>query len=174
MFIREIMDEYNYKLATWYLTSTYESNRRKAMEESQKLQEQNQQLQMQSAQQAAQQAAELQKEKLAAERDMEEFKSTKKKEELLLQGVLAVAAKDETGSLIKTFLPAIQQLVPNITMPLAQENQQMVQSVVAQQMQQQAMMQQQQQGDNEQMENMQGQQEEPQMEQQEMMQGQMQ
>jgi len=175
MFIREIMDEFNYKLATWYLTSTYESNRRKAMEESQKLQEQNQQLQMQSAQQAAEQAAKLQQEKLAAEKDMEEFRSTKKKEELLLSGVLAVAAKDETGSLIKTFLPAIQQLVPNIAMPLAQENQQMIQSAVAQQMQQQqAMMQQQQGGDDEQSEYMQGQQEDPQMEQQEMMQGQMQ
>lgn len=175
MFIREIMDEYNYKLATWYLTTTYESNRRKAMEESQKLQEQNQQLQMQSSQQAAQQAAQLQQEKLAAERDMEEFRSTKKKEELLLTGVLAVAAKDETGQLIKTFLPAIQQLVPNITMPLAQENQQMIQSVVAQQMQeqQQAMMQQQQ-GDSEQQEDMQSQQEGTDMEQQEMMQGQMQ
>lgn len=173
MFIREIMDEYNYKLATWYLTTTYESNRRKAMEESQKLQEQNQQLQMQSAQQAAQQAAQLQQEKIAAEKDMEEFKSVRKKEELLLTGVLAVAAKDETGQLIKTFLPAIQQLVPNITMPLAQENQQMIQSVVAEQMQQQQAMMQQQSGDDEQMEDMQGQQESPEMEQQEMMQGQM-
>lgn len=170
MYIREIMDEYNYKLATWYLTTTYESNRRKAMEESQQLQQQNQQLQMQSAQQAQAQAAQLQREKLAEERDMEEFRSTKKKEELLLSGVLAVAAKDETGSLIKTFLPAIQQLVPNITMPLAQENQQMIQSAVAQQMQQQQAMMQQQQGDNEQQEDMQGQQEQPQMEQQEEMQ----
>lgn len=170
MYIREIMDEYNYKLATWYLTTTYESNRKKAMEESQKLQEQNQQLQMQSAQQAQQQAAQLQQEKLEAERDMEEFRSTKKKEELLLTGVLAVAAKDETGQLIKTFLPAIQQLVPNITMPLAQENQQMIQSAVAQQMQQQQAMMQQQQGDDEQQEDMQGQQEQPQMEQQEEMQ----
>lgn len=135
MFIREIMDESNYKLATWYLTVTYESNRRKAMEESQKLQEQNQQLQMQSAEQAAKQAAQLQQEKIAAEKDMEEFKSVRKKEELLLTGVLAVAAKDETGQLIKTFLPAIQQLVPNITMPLAQENQQMVQDAIAQQQQ---------------------------------------
>lgn len=177
MFIREIMDEYNYKLATWYLTSTYESNRRKAMEESQKLQEQNQQLQMQSSAQASKQAAELQQEKIAAERELEEFKSTKKKEEILLTGVLAVAAKDESGQLIKTFLPAIQQLVPNITMPLAQENQQMIQSAVAQQtqqaQQQQAMMQQQQ-GDGEQQEDMESQQEDPEMEQQEMTQGQMQ
>jgi uncharacterized SAM-dependent methyltransferase len=55
---------------------------------------------------------------------MEEFKSTKKKEELLLSGFLTVAAKDESGQLIKMFLPAIQQLVPNIAIPLALENQQ--------------------------------------------------
>lgn len=145
MMIREIMDDYNYKLANWYLTTTYESNRRKAMEESQKLQQQNQELQAQSAQQVAEKEFELQQRKLAAEKEMEEFKSIKKKEELLLQGVLAVAAKDESGQLINAFLPAIQQLVPNITIPLAKENQDMQQQIVqeAQEKQQQAIMQQQ-------------------------------
>src|SRR3954465_7077463 len=100
------------------------------MEESQKLQEKNQQLQMQSAQQAQQQAARLQQEKLEAERAMEEFRSTKKKEELLLTGVLAVAAKDETGALIKQFLPAIQQLVPNITVPLVIETRKMQEQII--------------------------------------------
>lgn len=144
MFIREIMDEYNYKLATWYLTTTYESNRKKAMEESQQLQQQNQQLQAQTAQQTAEKEFELQKKKQEADKEMEEFRSTKKKEELLLSGVLAVAAKDETGQLIRQFLPAIQQLVPNITIPLAQENQERQQQIVqqAQAQQQQAMMQQ--------------------------------
>src|SRR6478736_154038 len=167
MFIREIMDEYNYKLATWYLTTTYESNRRKAMEESQQLQQQNQELQAQVAQQTAQKEMEMQMQKLEAEKDMEEFRSTKKKEELLLSGVLAVAAKDETGQLIRQFLPAIQQLVPNITVPLALENKERQDKIVQQaQAQQEAMMQQQ--GDDEQQEYMQGQQEGPEMEQQEM------
>lgn len=145
IFIREIMDEYNYKLANWYLTSTMESNRKKAMEESQKLQQQNQQLQAQSAQQVAEKEFELQQRKMAADKEMEEFRSTKKKEELLLSGVLTVAAKDETGMLIRQFLPAIQQLVPNITIPLAQENQERQQQIAqqVQAQQQQAMMQQQ-------------------------------
>ena len=145
MMIREIMDEYNYKLATWYLTTTYESNRRKAMEESAKLQQQNQQLQMQSAQQAQQQAAQLQQEKLAAEKEMEEFKTTKQKELELLKGVLAAAAKDESGQLIKTFMPAIQQLVPNITIPLIEENEERQEHIAQEEQaeQQQAQMQEQ-------------------------------
>lgn len=145
MMIREIMDESNYKLATWYLETTYESNRRKAIDQSEKLQQQNQQLQMQSNQQAAQQDMEMQKEKIAAEKEMEEFKSTKKKEELLLSGVLAVAAKDETGQLIRTFLPAIQQLVPNIAIPLMHENEKMQEQMAQEEQaeQQQAQMQQQ-------------------------------
>lgn len=145
MFIREIMDEYNYKLATWYLQTTYESNRKKAMEESAQLQQQNQQLQAQSAQQVAEKEFELQQRKMEAEMKMEEFKSTKKKEELLLSGVLTVAAKDESGQLINMFLPAIQQMVPNITIPLAKSNQEMQQRIVmeAQEEQQEAMVQQQ-------------------------------
>lgn len=170
IFIREIMDEYNYKLANWYLTTTMESNRKKAMEESQKLQEQNQQIQAQVAQQTAEKEFELQQRKMAADKEMEEFKSTKKKEELLLSGVLAVAAKDETGQLIRTFLPAIQQLVPNITVPLAIENQERQQQIVQNAIQQQQAMMQQQPQDNEQQEDIEGQQEEPQMEEQEQMQ----
>lgn len=168
IFIREIMDEYNYKLANWYLTTTMESNRRKAMEESQQLQAQNQQIQAQVAQQTAEKEFELQQRKMEAEKEMEEFKSIKKKEELLLSGVLTVAAKDETGQLIRQFMPAIQQLVPNITINLAQENNDTAQQIIAQQMLQEAAMQQQQ--DNEGQEDMQGQQEAPEMEQQEMMQ----
>lgn len=143
--IREIMDTYNYKLANWYLSSTYESNRRKAIEDSQKLQQQNAQVQSKVAEQTAQKEMQMQKEKLSAEKDMEEFRSTKKKEELLLSGVLAVAAKDESGQLIKMFLPAIQQLVPNITIPLVQSNEEMQEQIQQeeQQEQQQQMMQQQ-------------------------------
>lgn len=143
MTIREIMDEFNYKLANWYLTTTMEANRKKAIQESQMLQRQNQQLQAQSAQQAAQQELDIQKQKLNADKDMEEFKTTRQKEVELLKGVLAAAAKDESGSLIRMFLPAIQQLVPNITIPLAKENQDIQQALVEEEQakQQQAEMQ---------------------------------
>lgn len=145
MMIREIMDEYNYKLANWYLTTTYESNRRKAIEDSQKLQQQNAQIQQQSLQMKAEADQKMQSDKLAADKDMEDFKSTKQKELALLNGFLTVAAKDESGQMIKTFLPAIQQLVPNITIPLAKENEDMQEALMQeeQQEQQQAQMQQQ-------------------------------
>lgn len=141
MFIREIEDS---KLARWYLTKMYEENRRKAMEEAAKREQSNAKVQQESLQQKAQFDKQAQQEEIVAKKDLEEFTSTKKKEEILLQAFLAAAAKDETGNMIKLFMPALQQLVPNISMPLAVENQQMQQGIQAQQQQQ--MMQQQPQG----------------------------
>lgn len=141
MMIREIDDP---KLARWYLSTTYEKNRRNAIKESQLQQEQNAQLQQQSNEQAAQKAIDLQKEKLGADKEMEEFKATKTKEIELLRGFFQVAAKDESGQLIQQFMPAIQQLVPNIAIPLSQENKAIQQNVEQQegQEQQQQMVQQ--------------------------------
>lgn len=128
MMVRNIDD---FKLAIWYLNSTYEENRRNAAKEKQADIEANAKLQRESNDQAAEKAIQLQKDKLAQDKDIEDFKSTKKKEELLLQGFLAAAAKDESGQLIKLFLPAIQQLVPNITIPLAAENKHMAEAIQA-------------------------------------------
>jgi hypothetical protein len=138
MMIREIDDP---KMARWYLATTFEKNRKNAIKESQLLQEQNAKLQQESNDQAAEKAIKLQEDKLKQEKEMEDFRATKKKEELLLQGFFQVAAKDETGNLIKLFMPAIQQLVPNITIPLAQENKDMVQGAMMEAQQQQMAMQ---------------------------------
>ena len=139
MVLREID---NFKLAQWYMANTIEQNRRKSIEDSQRLQEQNAQVQQQSAALAAQQSNELQAEELQAKKEMIDFESTKKKEELLLQGFLAAAAKDESGNMIKMFMPALQQLVPNITMPLEAENKVMVAENINQEMAEQQEMQQ--------------------------------
>lgn len=128
MMIREID---NYKLACWYLTATYEKNRRQAIEESIMLQKENAAEQQKSLMAKAEQDAKLQTEVLAAERETEEFKATKQKEIKLLEGFLNVCAKDETGQLIRQFMPAIQQLVPNITIPLAVENKNMQEDIQA-------------------------------------------
>ena len=77
------------------------------------------------------------------EKELVDFKATKEKELKLLEGFMQVAAKDETGQLIREFMPAIQQLVPNITIPLQQENKNMVQGIVMQQIQGQQEMEQQ-------------------------------
>jgi hypothetical protein len=174
MFIREIMDEYNYKLANWYLTTTMESNRRKAMEESAKLQAQNQQLQSQVAQQTAEKEMQLQQEKLEHEKELAEHKALQDMKVELIRGSFAIAAKSENPQMPTWLNGVISQLLPNIIVPIAQENKDMAQQIMAQQMQEQAAMQQQQ-GDDDQQEDMEGQQEQPEMEQQEMMQqGQMQ
>lgn len=148
MMIREIDDS---KLARWYLTKTYEENRKRAIKESERLQQQNAQVQQQSAQLASKQADELQQKKLDADKDMEDFKATKTKEIELLRGFFQVAAKDESGQLIQQFMPAIQQLVPNISIPLQQENKQMVQNIQMDEQQQAMAAQQQEQQGGEQM-----------------------
>lgn len=132
MMIREIDDA---KLARWYLSNTYEENRRKAQADASKNVKENAEAQQQSLQQKAENDAKLASDEIMAKKELAEFESTKKKEEILLQGVLAVAAKDESGQLIKQFMPAIQQLVPNITIPLAAENKQMDQAATAQEQQ---------------------------------------
>ncbi len=76
---------------------------------------------------------------------MLEFKSTKEKELATVNGLWQAIVKGIISSDVA--LPVIQQLIPNITIPLAMENQAMQQSIQAnqqqQQMQQQAAAQQQ-------------------------------
>jgi len=117
------------KLAEMYLADKVEENETVAAKQKKADIEANAKLQQQSNDQAAQKAIQLQQDKLEQEKEMAEFLSTKKKEEFLLQGFLAAAAKDESGKLINMFLPAIQQLVPNITIPLTIENQQMQENI---------------------------------------------
>ena len=121
----------NFKLAYSYMVAAIAENRKKSMEDSERLQAQNAKVQQESAAQAAESQKEIQREKIKSEKDIEQFRSTKRKEELLLQGILQVAAKDESGMLIKQFIPAIQQLVPNITIPLKEENEKMVEEIMA-------------------------------------------
>lgn len=134
MMLREIGAD-NYKLANWYLTHVFESNRTKAIQESQQLQQQNQQLQAQTAQQSQQAELAIQAQKLQAEKEMLAFKHGKEMELSLLQGVFAVSAK--SGVIPPEFMPTIQLLVPNIGIPLATENRNMGQ-IVAQAAQQEA------------------------------------
>jgi hypothetical protein len=138
----------NYKLACLYLDSTVKKNRQHAIDESQRLQQQNQQLQQQSAMQAQQQEAQLQQEKLASEKEMLDFKYIKEKELAFVNGLMQAVVKGVIPA--DTVMPVLQQLVPNVVIPLSQENKDMVQSVQAQVMQQQAAQQQQEQGEQEQ------------------------
>jgi len=145
MIIREIMDTYNYKLANWYLTTTYESNRKKAIDDSMKLQQQNAQVQQESLMQKAQMDKEAQAEKLQAEKEMAEYKALQEMKVKIVEGTFQVAAKGADAQMPPWLMPIIQQLVPNIIIPIASENQQYQEQIqaAAQQQQQEAMMQQQ-------------------------------
>lgn len=121
----------NSKLAELYLANKIEENKSAARRKQLADQEANIKSQQDSAMMAATEAKKLQDEKLAAEKDMEDFKATKTKEIELLKGFMQVCAKDESGQLIKQFMPAIQQLVPNITIPLSQENKNMAETIQA-------------------------------------------
>lgn len=127
MFIREIDDG---KLARWYLTKTYEENRRKAMEESRMLQEQNAKTQQESLIMKAQEDAKIDQEKMASEKEMELFKSTQAKELSLLNGLMQAIGKGIIPPDI--IMPAIQQLVPNIAIPLSMQNKELNQTAQTQ------------------------------------------
>lgn len=112
----------NFKLAEMYLANVEETNTKRAEQEKAKREQANIQSQQQSAEMANEQAARIQQDKLDQEKEILEFKATKEKEIELIRLYTTAISKDESGSLVKLFLPALQQLVPNIAMPLAVEN----------------------------------------------------
>jgi len=136
MFIRQIDDD---KLANWYLTKTYQENRRKAADEQAAREEANIKSQQESAKQATEGEMAVQAEKLKSEKEMELFKSTQAKELALLNGFMGAIQKGIIDPSV--IMPAVQQLVPNIAIPLSMENKQLQQTAQAQdqQMMQQEM-----------------------------------
>lgn len=134
--LREIDD---YKLACYYLSVTFDKNRRNAMDQSAKLQQQNQQLQQQSAQQANQQAAQLQQQKLQAESQQAEQSLRREKELALLSGIMTMADTCITKGVDVPIIwqPLMKEVISNVAMPLVQENQGMQAGMAQQQSDQQ-------------------------------------
>lgn len=130
LMIREIDDP---KLARWYLSTTYEKNRRDAMEEKSRLSLDNAKVQEQSLMAKAKSDEELQDKKLDSEKKLEEFKALQQMKVETLKGSFVIASKAETPELPKWILPIIQQLVPNIVIPIAAENKDMENQIVEQQ-----------------------------------------
>jgi hypothetical protein len=140
MYLREID---NYKLARWYMANTIDMNRKKSLQDSERLQQQNAEVQQQSAQMAAQKEQETQAAKLQADERLQNLKYAAEKELAVLQGISQIAAKGlELPPYYQQLLPL---LIPNIQMPLAIQNKQTQSAIQAgEQAEQQAMMQQQQ------------------------------
>lgn len=152
--LREIDDS---KLAHWYLTATYEQNRRRAEEDKSNREQATIQAQNQSAKTANEDAAAVKEDDRKAAKDIELFKSTQAKELALLNGFMGAIQKGIIDPAI--IMPAIQQLVPNIAIPLSMEN-----KVLEQQGQRQEQSIQQSAPDDEGQEQMQGQEEQSQQE----------
>lgn len=146
----------NSKLAELYLANKIEENKAKALAEKQSDQDANIRSQRETAQLAAEEAKKLQDEKLAAEKQMQEFISNNKKQEILLQEGLQIykvilAPKTGEGGLLAPTTkpqlpPALDMLLnntfENIALSLAQDNKDMKQQMIAQAQQEQMAMQQ--------------------------------
>jgi len=123
------MAKQNVKKAEVYFRSCMKKMIQSKKDEAQQNSEMNAKAQQESLQAKAQGDMQLEQMKADISMKTKDFDATKTKEIELLKGFMQVVAKDESGQLINTLMPAIQQLVPNITIPLMQENKQMVQGI---------------------------------------------
>ena len=139
MMLREID---NYKLAKWYLADTVERNRRKAIEDSSRAIRENAEAQNMSLQQAAENERKAAQEKMLVEKELEEFKALQQMKLEVLRGAFAIAQKAENPTMPSWITPILQQLVPNISIPIALENENIQENIIAQEQQEQMMQQQ--------------------------------
>lgn len=137
----------NYKLAEMYLAATIDKNEREAKQKQLADQQANIQSQQQTAQQSAQAAQQMQEDKLEADKQMKEYEALQEMKVAIVTGSFAIAAKSQSPDPPAWLASVIQQLIPNITIPIAVENKQMEQAVQQQAIaEQQSAMPQQQQG----------------------------
>lgn len=121
----------NYKLAEMYLANIVEKNEKMARQKQLQDQEANIKSQQASATGAAEEAKKLQEDKIDAEKDIKEFETTKAKELKILEIYGMISSK---GLPIPPVIDALmKELYPNISIPLSQENKQLMQGVQLQQ-----------------------------------------
>ena len=130
MMIRNIDDP---KLAVWYLSKTYEENRRKASEEARAREESNAKSPQESLLIKAQEDSKIKQAEMAAEKELELFKSTQAKELASVNGLWQSIGKGIISPDVA--MPIIQQLIPNIALPLSMETKQLNQVADAQEQQ---------------------------------------
>jgi len=124
MMLREIQDP---KLARWYLTTTYEENRRKASEEARAREEANAKSQQQSLLIKAQEDAKAAQEQLLFDAKLKEAESKEKKEQILLQGIMDLY---KNGIAIPaSLIPLEKDVMQSVHMSLFLENKQTEQAI---------------------------------------------
>lgn len=117
----------DFKLAQWYLANVIETNRRKAMEEKEKLDKQNQENQVASSQAANEGAMKLEEKKFQREMQLESAKSKSKQKEAIIDGAMKLLS---TGMPIPPgFEPLLQKIVENNVMELFQDTKHLGQQI---------------------------------------------
>lgn len=139
------------KLAEVYYKNSMKKMLRTQQQQKQQDFQNNAQLQSQTAEQNAQREAQLLDAKLDHEKQLAEYKALQDMKVEIVRGSFVVAAKGPEAQMPPWLMPIIQQLVPNLVIPIASENKQMQQGIIAQNMQEQQMMQQQSQQPQEEM-----------------------
>lgn len=134
----------NGKLAELYLANKIEENKRRALMEKKSDQEANIKSQRETAMLAANEAKKLQEDKIAAEKQIQEFISTNKKQEIVLEKLLDIykvilTPKTSEGGVMapkQELPPELQELAQvafkNVALPLFQENKDIQTGIVAQ------------------------------------------
>lgn len=123
----------NVKLASLYLRNSMKRMKRAQADMKQQDAQLNAQVQQQAAMQKMQADDMLQSKQLAAQKELEEFKGLQQMKVSIVNGAMAIAAKSENPQMPAWLGPVLNQLVPNLTIPIAQENQNMIMQQAAQQ-----------------------------------------
>lgn len=132
----------NVKLAELYYKNSMKRMRRSIEQQKQQDVENNAQQQQQSAQLAAQANDEAQDKKLDHEKQLAEFQAIQDMKVEFVRGAFMIAARAENPQMPSWLTPVLNTIIPGITIPLQQENQQMMQGIMMQNMQQEQMAQQ--------------------------------
>lgn len=127
----------NVKLGELYLRNSMKRMIRSESQKSQQQSEQNAQVQQQAALLKAQSDKQLQNDKLETEKQLAEFKALQDIKREIVIGSFAIAAKSENPTMPAWLAPILTQLIPNLTIPLAQENQMITQGIMVQAQKQQ-------------------------------------
>jgi hypothetical protein len=133
----------NPKLAQRYLAVTIEENKRRADEMATKREQANAQVQQQSAMVKGEEDRKLLAQQLESTKDLEAFKALQQMKLEVIKGAMTIATKTEKPQMPTWLIPVIQQLIPNMNIPIQIENQQMVQAIQEQAAQEQEAAQQQ-------------------------------
>jgi hypothetical protein len=123
----------NVKLAELHYKNAMKRMRRSLEQQKQQDVENNAMAQQQSAQLAAQAAQQEQAMKIDAERQIAQFKAIEEMKIEFVRGAFMIASKSENPQMPTWLTPVLNQIIPGITIPLAQDNQAMVQGMMQQQ-----------------------------------------